>query len=482
LSQQTSEAGRPFEFTFEPREGQLPVLELSVKAEKGNPTLEVTWHSAEDARPRALPLRRFLLPFAELEASRESIARAPIPELEGGSWARGKHVFFSEQAACFKCHRLHGQGGDIGPDLGNIVHRDYASVLRDISQPSFGINPDYVTFKVELKDGRVLTGTVRSQGDQLLIGDENGQTTTVSRGEIERLEPSSKSTMPEDLLKTLGSERMKDLLTFLLTDPPRMPQYAKLPPPKPRTKAEVQAVLAGAPNPPEKIRPLHVVLVAGPKDHGLGEHDYPAWQKVWAELLGAAEQTKVTTAWQWPSALQLETADVLVFFQRGTWTPERAKDLDSFLARGGGAVYIHWAVDGGPDAPAFAQRIGLAAHGGQIKYRHGPLDLGFETGSKHSIGRNFSKVHFHDESYWKLQGDAQKINLLATSVEDGQPTPQFWTLEPSKGRVFVSIPGHYSWTFDDPLFRVLLLRGIAWTAREPVDRFNDLVWPGARVE
>ena len=47
--------------------------------------------------------------------------------------------------------------------------------------------------------------------------------------------------------------------------------------------------------------------------------------------------------------------------------------------------------------------------------------------------------------------------------------------------MFVSIPGHYSWSFDDPLFRVLLLRGIAWSAKEPVDRFNDLVWPGADV-
>jgi len=54
-------------------------------------------------------------------------------------------------------------------------------------------------------------------------------------------------------------------------------------------------------------------------------------------------------------------------------------------------------------------------------------------------------------------------------------------LEPGRGRVFVSIPGHYSWTFADPLFRVLLLRGIAWSAKEPVDRFNDLVWPGADV-
>jgi type 1 glutamine amidotransferase len=47
--------------------------------------------------------------------------------------------------------------------------------------------------------------------------------------------------------------------------------------------------------------------------------------------------------------------------------------------------------------------------------------------------------------------------------------------------VFVSIPGHYSWTFDDPLFRVLLLRGICWSAKQPVDRLNELVWPGARI-
>jgi type 1 glutamine amidotransferase len=66
-------------------------------------------------------------------------------------------------------------------------------------------------------------------------------------------------------------------------------------------------------------------------------------------------------------------------------------------------------------------------------------------------------------------------------MEDGQRQPQFWTLEPSKGRVFVSILGHYSWTFDDPLFRLLLLRGIAWTAREPVDRFNELATLGVEL-
>ena len=81
-----------------------------------------------------------------------------------------------------------------------------------------------------------------------------------------------------------------------------------------------------------------------------------------------------------------------------------------------------------------------------------------------------------------LTGELPSKRVLATQVEDGEPRPLFWTVEPGRGRVFVSIPGHYSWTFDDPLFRVLLLRGIAWAAKEPVDRFNDLVTPGARVK
>ncbi|MGI9243468.1 MAG: hypothetical protein ACR2RV_21895, partial [Verrucomicrobiales bacterium] len=65
----------------------------------------------------------------------------------------------------------------------------------------------------------------------------------------------------------------------------------------------------------------------------------------------------------------------------------------------------------------------------------------------------------------------------------GAKRPLFWVRESElgsgkTGRIFVSIPGHYSWTFDDPLFRALLLRGIAWTAHEPVDRFNNLLEAG----
>jgi type 1 glutamine amidotransferase len=263
--------------------------------------------------------------------------------------------------------------------------------------------------------------------------------------------------------------------------PTAMPRDYKDPAtrPKPRAKADVDAILAGAPTAPKKVRPLRVVLVAGKKDHGKGEHDYPAWQKAWAALFRLAHKVEVATAWEWPEREEFQKADLMVFYQHGDWTAARAADIDAFLERGGGLVYIHWAVDGREDAPEFAKRIGLASRGGKIKYRHGPLDLEFAKSSNHPVARNFDRLKVVDESYWMLTGDLPADRVIATQVEDKEPRPLFWTTEPAKGRVFVSIPGHYSWTFDDPLFRVLLLRGIAWAAKEPVDRFNDLVWPGA---
>jgi type 1 glutamine amidotransferase len=227
---------------------------------------------------------------------------------------------------------------------------------------------------------------------------------------------------------------------------------------------------------------LRIVLVAGPKDHGKGEHDYPAWQQVWSRLLGQAAHTVVDTAWEFPSDEQIERSDVLVFYQRGRWDDARAAAIDPFLARGGGLVYIHWAVDGRGQQDAMAKRIGLSALGGRIRFRHGELNIDFRPGVDHPIARNFDRIRWIDESYWELSGDPARIRLLATSLEDGKPQPQFWTVEHGRGRVFVSIPGHYMWTFDDPAFRTLIFRGISWVGRRNVDRFNELVAIDARVE
>jgi putative heme-binding domain-containing protein len=460
-------------------------IEARLSAEGGHTSMGVVWSTNEDSRLRALPLRRAIVPWADTAptALTKPPELAKAPELEGGSWARGRKVFFDAEVGCAKCHTVHAQGSTIGPDLSNLAQRDYASVLRDITQPSFAINPDHLTYTINLHDGRTLTGVVRTEGGKLHVGDQKGAVTVIDKADVDQMKPSPLSTMPDDLLKPLGPDRTRDLLTFLLAAPPSMPRdYAgKQQRPKSRTVAEVNAVLVGAPEPPEKTRPIRVVLVAGPKDHGLGEHDYPAWQKAWKELLGTAAQVEVVTAWEWPAKEEFQKADVMVFYQYGDWDAKRATDIDAFLERGGGLAYVHWAVAGRKGGPEFARRIGLAGGAFGVKFRHGPLDVEFAKDQKHPVARNLGKLRLVDESYWQMVGELSKDRVIATTVEEKEPRPQFWSLERGRGRVFVSIPGHYSWTFDDPLFRVVLLRGIAWAAKEPVDRFNDLVWPGADV-
>ena len=489
----------------------LPGVTLLIKTgeESGaeQPTVKlkkIGWsRSAQDAQIRELPLHRFLLPWAEITPSSHTAPpRRDIPELAGGSWGRGRQVYFSDAASCAKCHAKDTSGGAIGPDLSNLRHRDYASVLRDVTQPSFTINPDYLASNVLLQSGHVLTGTIRTENGQLLIGDQDGKVHVVAREDVEELRHSPLSIMPEGMPQKLGTERMRDLLTFLLTEPPHMPHDSEWTPPQRRTRIEVAKVLEGSGEtqkqelPASEIqlltldpRPLNILLVAGVKDHGLAEHDYPAWLPVWSELLRSSKAVTVETAMEWPTAEQFAAADTVVFYQKGVWNADRARAIDNHLAQGRGLVYIHWAIEGGAEAPAFAQRIGLASHAAKTQYRHGALDLSFasfgvHSGKDHPISRNFDSVHFYDESYWELQGDPSKMKVIATGIEDHQSRPLFWTIEPTvtgtkqSGRVFVSILGHYSSTFDDPLFRILLLRGIAWSANEPIDRFNELATMG----
>jgi putative heme-binding domain-containing protein len=448
----------------------------------GAPQLSATWSTAADPRPRAFPLRRAMVPWASprIQPATGPVERS-IPEIAGGHWLRGKHLFLSEQLACAKCHRVRGEGNAVGPDLSNLVHRDYASVLKDIHEPNAAINPDHVAYNVELNDGEALTGVLKTDtADQLTFADASGQTVRAAKKQVKSIKPATLSLMPEGLWAALTVQQQKDLMTFLLTTPLEPAPIEASGPPPPRSRSEIGAFLASAGSQsPTGNPPFRIVLCAGPKDHGPGEHDYPLWQKRWEKLLSLADGVKVGTAMNWPSAEQLKTADVIAFYSNNPgWNAGRAKELDAFLARGGGLVYLHYAVDGHKEVDALAGRIGLAWRGGGSKFRHGALDLKLHP---HPLAAGFSKLDFIDESYWQLVGDRKNIDLLASGLEDGVQQPLIWTRTQGKGRVFVSILGHYNWTFDDPLFRLLILRGICWSGKEPMDRLAELATIGARI-
>lgn len=264
--------------------------------------------------------------------------------------------------------------------------------------------------------------------------------------------------------------------------------------PPPRKIDEVKAVLGQAlsTSPDATVKPLRIVLCASEKDpahNKPGYHDYPLWRTRWTKLLGQAKGIQVEEATDWPTSEQWKAADVIAV---NSWNPawflERdaakitalGEQIDAFLARGGGLVFIHYALNAGPNAPQLASRLGLAWTDGS-KPRGGAKD--WVLNQEHPLAAGFTTWENPDESYWNMKGDLKAAHgkILATSLEENAPQPQMWTREVGKGRVFVCVPGHFTWTYDDPLYRILVFRGMMWTAKEPIDRLAPIVLVGARV-
>lgn len=459
-----------------PASTNLFPLEVALDCRGAPPELSLTWSTAEDPRPRALPLRRAFLPWATRTAP-EKVQERVVPEIAGARWLNGRRLFFSETAACYRCHTIRGEGHRVGPDLSNLVHRDYASVRKDILQPNAALNPDHLAYEIETMDGEELSGVILAEtSSEVVLARAASEPLRLKRASLKSLKPSAISLMPEGIENLLSPADLADLLAFVLHAPiepaPLTTGYSALP----RPARDLPPVSPGTHHPP-----LRITLVSGPKDHGPDEHDYPLFQQRWTKLLALAENVHVTTAPDWPSNEQLESSRVLVFFNNNPgWSATRAEQLRSFQKRGGGLVYLHYAVDGHKNVADLSDLIGLAWKGGASKFRHGELTLDF-TASSHPITAGFQKLDFHDESYWQLLGDPKSIQVLATGIEDSAPQPLLWVRENGPGRVFVSILGHYTWTFDDPAFRLLLLRAIAWTGHQPVDRLAELATVGARV-
>lgn len=135
------------------------------------------------------------------------------------SFPVGQQLF--RAAACVGCHKLNGQGSNVGPDLTKLpAEYSKVDVLEHILNPSKKIEKKYQSNVMTLTSGKVVTGMVLEEtGDELKIIDNPSapdRITAIAKSEIEERALSDISIMPKGVLNKLTREEILDLLAYVL--------------------------------------------------------------------------------------------------------------------------------------------------------------------------------------------------------------------------------------------------------------------------
>ena len=131
-----------------------------------------------------------------------------------GDAVPGKAVF---QKTCATCHRLENVGVEVGADLQSILrNKTPEGLLVDILDPSREVDPRFIEYLVTTKSGKVITGLIASEtASSVTLRRAEKAEDTILRNQIERIQATGKSLMPEGLEMQLNQQEFADLLAYL---------------------------------------------------------------------------------------------------------------------------------------------------------------------------------------------------------------------------------------------------------------------------
>lgn len=158
-----------------------------------------------------------LWPEVRLTTSYDKVKRiahlSSILKSASGDAAAGRAIF---AARCVSCHRLFGNGGNIGPDLTGYDRRNINDLLLNIVDPNAEIREGYVNYIVNTRDGRTLAGMLTSRStEEITLQPVAGEAVTLAMDQIKDMKAQSMSLMPERLLDGLTDEEIQDLFVYL---------------------------------------------------------------------------------------------------------------------------------------------------------------------------------------------------------------------------------------------------------------------------
>ncbi len=145
--------------------------------------------------------------LAEVRRLNNDLRAAPGDQIAGQALFK-KH--------CAACHQLHGEGAKIGPDLTTANRQDRDFLLVSLVDPNSVIRKEFVSVVIETTNGRVVTGLPIERTDTgLTLINSKAEKFTVPMNEIESLNDSDVSLMPDNLYRLLTPSELRDLFAYL---------------------------------------------------------------------------------------------------------------------------------------------------------------------------------------------------------------------------------------------------------------------------
>ena len=227
--------------------------------------------------------------------------------------------------------------------------------------------------------------------------------------------------------------------------------------------ASAQSVTA-----PEKTK---VLIITG--GHGF---EREAFFKVFSDNAAIActfaEQGKGSaTAWDRDDLTNFNA--VVLYDMTATITDAQKAKFLSLFERGTGLVVLHHALCSFQGWPVYERIIGglypVPPKGqpqvtDKVGYEHGlevPIVI---SDTAHPITAGLKDFTIHDEIYWGFRVGAD-VHPLLTTTHAKSGNPLMWTRTEGKSRIVFLQLGHDHLAYENPGYRELVARSIAWTAR-----------------
>jgi len=152
--------------------------------------------------------------FVAVRSDRRALVRQYAAELPANGDASKGAALFKQN--CAVCHRVHGEGVEIGPDLAMVTGKPTEVLLEAVLDPNSAVEARYLSYNVTTRNGRELTGLISAETpNSITLRSQGGVEEVLLRSDITEMRSSGLSLMPEGLEKAFKPQDMADLLAFL---------------------------------------------------------------------------------------------------------------------------------------------------------------------------------------------------------------------------------------------------------------------------